>query len=76
MQFNSGDILVLYTDGITEAKNMKKHEYGFERLGKLLQDNHSSSPTVIKDIIIKDLYKFCGQESLDDDYTMLIVKFK
>jgi len=76
MQFNSGDILVLYTDGITEAKNMKKHEYGFERLGKLLQDNHSSSPTVIKDIIIKDLYNFCGQESLDDDYTMLIVKFK
>lgn len=76
MKFNPGDILLLYTDGITEAKNMKREEYGYERLGKLLQECSNMSPNEIKEAIVKNLFEFCGQEGLDDDYTMVIVKFK
>ena len=69
------DVFVLYTDGITEATNQNQEEFGYDRLRTSLLKHASLSPDKIKDGIIDDLYDFCGKRSLDDDYTMLIVKF-
>jgi len=76
IDYKPNDILVLYTDGITEAKNIKREEFGFKRLQEIVEANHDKEPAFIKDEIIDKLYNFCGKELLDDDYTMLIVKFK
>ncbi len=71
-----GDVLVLYTDGVTEACNQSSEQYGHERLKKTLTTLADLSPQDIQKGIIDDLYAFCGKENLEDDYTLLIVKFK
>jgi len=76
-EFNyySGDVLLLYTDGVTEACNKNKEQFGYERLRQALTKYADQSPEQIQQGIINDLYEYCGKKSLDDDYTILIVKF-
>lgn len=75
LPYHSGDVLVLHTDGITEAKNIKNQQFGIERLKESLKKYSEGTPTQIKDGIIRDLTHFLGGVKLDDDYTLVIVKF-
>jgi len=74
--YQPGDVLILYTDGITEAKNFKGEEFGYDRLAALVNDNARLDAPGLQQKIIAELYEFCGQTDLDDDYTTIIVKFK
>jgi sigma-B regulation protein RsbU (phosphoserine phosphatase) len=74
--YNPGDIMLLYTDGITEAKNAKGEEFGYDRLQLTLERNHENELELILDNLIEELYAFTGSKSINDDYTMIIVKFK
>lgn len=76
MTFEKDDILVLYTDGISEAANEEMEEFGYDRLQNLLQQNYHYDPVMIQKIIIGKLYEFCGNKDLNDDYTMVVIKFK
>jgi serine phosphatase RsbU (regulator of sigma subunit) len=71
-----GDIMLLYTDGITEAKNFKKEEYGYDRLKNMLEQNTHLPLEQLKETIIKDLFSFSSEQDLNDDYTIVILKFK
>ncbi|MEJ2004171.1 MAG: PP2C family protein-serine/threonine phosphatase, partial [Cyclobacteriaceae bacterium] len=75
-QYNPGDVMLLYTDGITEAKNKKGEEFGYDRLQQSLERNHGMEVEMILNNIIEELYAFTGSKSIDDDYTMIILKFK
>jgi serine phosphatase RsbU (regulator of sigma subunit) len=75
-QYKPGDIMVLYTDGITEAKDGKGDEFGYDRLAKVVQDAHELSPSNIQNTLINQLYEFSGTRNINDDYTTMIVKFK
>jgi serine phosphatase RsbU (regulator of sigma subunit) len=68
--------MVLYTDGITEAKNDKGDEFGYERLAAVLQEVKGLSPKEIQEHLINRLYEFSGTKNINDDYTTMIVKFK
>jgi len=70
-----GDTMVLYTDGITEAKDSKGHEFGNERLAQTLNEVAGASAKEIEDHIIKKLYEFSGTKNINDDYTSMTVKF-
>lgn len=76
ISYQSGDVMVLYTDGITEAKNFKKEEYGYEQLKEVVEMNKDKSSVALSEAIIDDLYAFVGDTNVDDDYTLLIIKFK
>jgi len=76
MHYASGDILFLYTDGITEAKNDAGEEFGYERLKDFLEKHTMETAERIKEEILKALYDFCESTNLDDDITTLIVKAK
>jgi serine phosphatase RsbU (regulator of sigma subunit) len=76
MGYDSGDILFLYTDGITEAKSKINEEFGYERLKQFLEKHVYYSAEFIKEEILKNLYEFCGSSNLDDDITTLIIKVK
>ena len=75
-QYREGDIMVLYTDGITEAKDDKGEEFGYERLAKVVQEVSDLPPHQIQNHLINKLYEFSGTTNIDDDYTTMIVKFK
>ena len=68
--------MVLYTDGITEAKDGKGDEFGYERLSQLVNNASDLSPLQIQNHLINKLYEFSGTSNIDDDYTTMIVKFK
>jgi serine phosphatase RsbU (regulator of sigma subunit) len=70
-----GDTMVLYTDGITEAKDDRGEEFGDQRLAKALNEVAGKSAKEIEDNIIKRLYEFSGSKNINDDYTSMTVKF-
>lgn len=74
--YKEGDTMLLYTDGITEAKNVEGEQFGTERLKNSFNSHAKKSPTQIKESIKRDLADFTGEVEIDDDYTMVIVKFK
>ena len=74
-RYQQGDLIVLYTDGITEAKNAKGEEFGYERLQHVIRRMSQAPVDEIQNELIRELYAFTGTESIDDDYTTLIVKF-
>lgn len=69
-----GDGFVLYTDGITEAKNINKDQYGVERLCKLISVNWQYSASKIQEKVINDLMKYIGQQKVFDDLSLLVLK--
>lgn len=76
VNWSKGDIMILYTDGITEARNSKNEEFGYDRLKELLVLHLSKSATEIQQEIVRALYNFCETDQLTDDHTMLVLKFK
>jgi sigma-B regulation protein RsbU (phosphoserine phosphatase) len=74
LQLNSGDVVVLYTDGITEAENIHKEQYGLTRLCQVVQTNASKSAEEIKQAIIEDVFAYIGTQRVFDDITLLVLK--
>lgn len=75
LTYQPGDLLLLYTDGITEAKNTENEQYGVEGLKPSLL-NHINEPLdELKDGLIEDLITFLNGNKLDDDYSLTIVRF-
>jgi sigma-B regulation protein RsbU (phosphoserine phosphatase) len=74
--YTSGDILVLFTDGITEANSPKGEEFGLDLLRETVMEMVSHGPQQIQEHLIGKLYEFTGTEEINDDYTTMIVKFK
>ena len=69
-----GDILVLYTDGVVEARNPAKEFFGEEKLQNLLSKHHSLSPDELKDKIYKAICRHTKDAEQQDDITLLILK--
>jgi len=69
-----GDSLLLYTDGLTEARNSSDLEYGEERLKTLLSSSRSLSPDGLLNAILKDLDTFRSNTPKPDDLTMLVLR--
>jgi len=71
--FKKGDRLLLYTDGIVEAMNSRKNEYGFERLENYLYAHAESSPPELLDGLVKDVSLFAENSELIDDISILVI---
>jgi len=69
-----GDILVLYTDGITEAENSQGEEFGMERLSAVIRRDSSLSAEEILSNIFQSAEEFCQGVGFEDDATALVVK--
>jgi sigma-B regulation protein RsbU (phosphoserine phosphatase) len=73
---NVGDVVVLYTDGITEAENLSGVRYGIERLCAIASNNWYQSAEEIKQAVIDDVRRHIGEQRVYDDITLLIIKQK
>ncbi len=72
--FKKNDKIILYTDGVNEAMNNVKDEYGLENLEFFLNANSTKSAKELLDGIVKDVKKFCGSSDQRDDLTLLIIE--
>jgi len=76
LDLNPGDVVVLYTDGVTEAENALKEHYGLERLCQLVSQCWQESAHDIRQAVISDVHRHIGNHKIYDDMTLLILKQK
>jgi sigma-B regulation protein RsbU (phosphoserine phosphatase) len=69
----AGDVLVFYTDGVTEAENRLDQEFGMERLSATVRSGSSLSAEDLMTSIYNAAADFCG-DNFHDDVTILVVK--
>jgi len=74
VDFSVNDLFCLFTDGVTEASNQEKEEFGVSRLKDELTKHAELDPQSINQKIIQDLNKFSPQSHDRDDLTLLTVK--
>jgi serine phosphatase RsbU (regulator of sigma subunit) len=71
----SGDRLVLFTDGVTEAVNSKGEEYGEQRLLRLLIERRHLAATALQETVV-DSVKCFSDGRLKDDSTVVVAAMK
>lgn len=69
-----GDILVIQSDGVSEAMNANHEQFGEERLQALLMEHRQKTAEEIIDIIVKEVRKHAGAHPQSDDITIMVVK--
>ncbi len=69
-----GDMVVFYTDGVTEAEDEKERQFGQERLFKTIKKNHNLSANDMIEKIEEAVLSFCGKQPQFDDITLMVLK--
>jgi len=75
-KYQRGDLLVLYTDGVVEVRNQKGEEYGYERLMEFFSRNHFNKLPIIKQHLVEQILDFSKNDKINDDYSLVILRFK
>lgn len=73
-EFEPGDVLVVYTDGLVEARDESKNFYGVDRLQRLVASHRRDSAQSLRDAIVADLERHVGGRSFRDDVTLVVVR--
>jgi sigma-B regulation protein RsbU (phosphoserine phosphatase) len=71
-----GDRIVLFTDGVVEARNLAGDEFGEERLRALLKESATLTPDVVVEKIRSAVMTFAAQTPQHDDITMMVVEYR
>ncbi len=74
INFSEGDVLLIYSDGVTDAANTNFENYGETRLGNILVKNKQLSPKEITYKILDDVIKFSKNGEYSDDKTLVVIK--
>ncbi|MEG4961686.1 MULTISPECIES: SpoIIE family protein phosphatase [unclassified Microcoleus] len=74
IELEPGDGVVLYTDGIPEAYNIGKKQYGLKQLCEVIGQNWHKSAAEVKDAVIVDVRQHIGKQKVFDDITLLVFK--
>lgn len=73
-QLQPGESLVIYSDGVSEANNLKEEEFGMERLSDVIKRNLTASAAGLRDKVESALSAFTQTAPANDDITLVIVK--
>jgi len=73
VQFASGDMLVLYTDGVTEAQNAQETFFGKERLLEVVRTNLGRPAQDVQDALLAEIHEFVGDAPQFDDIALMVV---
>jgi sigma-B regulation protein RsbU (phosphoserine phosphatase) len=68
------NVLVLYSDGVTEAMDKKYEEYGEERFTKCIASHLGLDVPALKSSVVEDIQKFVGSEPQSDDLTLMVAR--
>ena len=74
LHLERGDVLVLYTDGVTEARDPRRRLFGDRRLRAVVSANASGGATSIAEALMAAVQDFCEGIPMADDLTLVVVK--
>src|SRR5690606_27052513 len=72
--FKPGDLLLFYSDGVTEARNAAGELFGVERLAECVRVNRNLEPEALVEAIRNSVFAFSGSDQLSDDLTCVAIK--
>jgi sigma-B regulation protein RsbU (phosphoserine phosphatase) len=75
-QFEPGDFLVIYTDGVSEATNTRNELFEEFRLRKIVEEFTGENVTQLGDAIREGMRAFTEGAAQSDDITMLVIQYK
>ena len=70
----SGDAVVLYTDGVTEAANAEQQMFGDQRLRDLVARHGATGAQALSDAILSAVAVFTGTAQHEDDLSLMIIR--
>ena len=76
LQIDPGDVLVVYSDGVTEAAGHDDEMFGEQRLLELIRANASGGASVLEGKILEELERFTEGVDQNDDITFLLIENK
>jgi serine phosphatase RsbU (regulator of sigma subunit) len=76
VQLHTGDVVILYTDGVTEAENNLGVQYGLENLCAIVKQSYQKSAQDIRQSVIANLRSHIGVQKVHDDITLVVLKQK
>jgi serine phosphatase RsbU (regulator of sigma subunit)/pSer/pThr/pTyr-binding forkhead associated (FHA) protein len=76
LQFEEGDTLVVFSDGVSEALNASGDEFGEQRLLECLEEYRGSSPDALLDRILATVKAFVASAAQNDDVTALVLRYR
>ena len=74
IDLNVGDVVVLYTDGITEAMNADDDLFGESRLSRIIEEHGHLDTAELRERILREIEAFVGAADQHDDMTMILLK--
>ncbi len=75
LSLTPGDIVVAFSDGVSEAMNESGEEFTDERLIAAIETHRTKTPQDMLDALLVDVRAFCGQATPNDDVTMVVVRY-
>ena len=70
----AGETVIVYTDGLSEARDAHGNEYGGERVGEFLAARHQLAPEKLLAAFLEDLRQFSDGRPLTDDLTLMVLR--
>lgn len=70
---HEGDLLIMFTDGVTEAENISKEDYGDSRLEEFALMQENFDPKIISEQLIESVKNFAGEAPQNDDITLVVI---
>jgi len=74
ISFDPGDLLFIYSDGITEAMNERSEEFGEEETTQLICQNKKKKAKDLIEKVLATVEKYAGTRSQTDDMTIVVIK--
>jgi serine phosphatase RsbU (regulator of sigma subunit) len=74
LELSSGDVVVLFTDGITEAMNLESDLFGESRLSRIVEEHGHLESGELRERIMREVEAFVGLADQHDDMTMILLK--
>jgi sigma-B regulation protein RsbU (phosphoserine phosphatase) len=74
LHLEPGEVLVLYSDGVTEARNEEDDEYGEERLAAFLKEHRNTDPEILVESLIRAVFEFSKDGKPGDDVTVAVIR--
>ena len=74
LSFARGDLMVVYSDGVTDATNETDEPFGLERLTSVVREGQSDPAAVVVESVVKSVEKHKGEAAQLDDITVVVVK--
>jgi sigma-B regulation protein RsbU (phosphoserine phosphatase) len=76
IQMESGDLLVAYTDGVTEARDADDHEFGEARLREIIDSSAPLTAQQLSERIVESVREWCGDVPPHDDLTLVVMRVR